>query len=135
MSHIAVRSELGRWMPGTSGNPAGRPVGAVGFTSALRRALAQELDGRPVVELLAERLVELGLAGDLRAIMVIADRVEGRPRQAVELARAGGHHGGVGEEGAGPTEDQQADVERLMARLDEFVRGLRPPRSAGPVGQ
>jgi hypothetical protein len=78
------RDSNGRFRPGKSGNPKGRPRGSVGLTEALRRRLAEEgEDGRSLADRLAETLIGLALGGDLKAIQVLADRVEGRPGLAV----------------------------------------------------
>ncbi|MFO0828427.1 MAG: DUF5681 domain-containing protein [Phycisphaerales bacterium] len=74
-----ARDARGRFTPGTSGNPGGRPRGRVSFTESLRRALEADADdGRPIADRLAETLVRAALTGDLRAIALIADRTEGR---------------------------------------------------------
>lgn len=77
------RDELGRWVPGRSGNPYGRPRGAVGLTTTIREELERLADdGRTFREMLAERVVAMALAGDIRAIAFVADRVEGKPRES-----------------------------------------------------
>lgn len=40
-------------------------------------------DGKTKGRLLAEKLVELGLAGNVMAITAIADRVDGKPAQSI----------------------------------------------------
>jgi hypothetical protein len=65
-------------MPGTSGNPAGRPVGRGSITTELRRLLVEtDADGVPLHERIARRLLALAEGGDLRAIREVLDRVDG----------------------------------------------------------
>ena len=72
------RDDAGRWMPGTSGNPAGRPVGRGSITTELRRLLAEtDADGVAVHTRIAERLIHMAKQGDLKAIREVLDRVDG----------------------------------------------------------
>jgi hypothetical protein len=74
---------------GQIANPEG--AGATGrgrpFTDALMRALLQE-DGKKL-RLLAEKLIDTGLSGDVPALREIADRVDGRTKQTVEVGDNG----------------------------------------------
>jgi hypothetical protein len=62
---------------------------AATFTEALRRA-ALDVEtsgpdrGRRKLDLIARRMVEMAVAGDLAAAREIGDRLEGRPLQRVE---------------------------------------------------
>ena len=72
------------WPKGTSGNPGGRPR----KNQALSELLRVELDkpgsaNKTKGQLLAAKLVDLGLAGDVRAIREIFDRVLGKPPQTM----------------------------------------------------
>lgn len=62
------RDQHGHWLPGASGNPAGRPTGS-GHVARLRAELAQELPG------ILESLIKQAKGGDVAAIRVILDRV------------------------------------------------------------
>lgn len=76
------------WPKGVSGNPAGRPKGLT-LTDCYRRALSRpapgDADGRTMADLLAEAIVQKATEGDVAAAREIADRLEGRPRQSVDL--------------------------------------------------
>ena len=65
-----------------TGRPRGRPRGPwplKDFRYAIRVALMRRLpDGRRHLDLVAERMVELALSGDLEAFNAIADHVYGR---------------------------------------------------------
>ena len=61
------KKKRGRWLPGTSGNPAGRARGT-GEVAGLRAAIADRLP-----ELL-EKLTEQALAGDVGAARLLLER-------------------------------------------------------------
>ena len=70
---------MARWEPGQSGNPRGRPPGGESFAEALREALTPEKR-----KLLAEKAVALAIEGNIQAMTFIADRLDGKPVQALE---------------------------------------------------
>jgi hypothetical protein len=67
----------GRFLPGQSGNPAGRPADKW-FRQALLLALAEGKDPRRTLRGVAEKLIDLAVAGDVSAIKEIIDRVDGK---------------------------------------------------------
>ena len=79
-----ARNGLGHWVPGTSGNPGGRPKPPAGLKTRLA-----ELSPRAV-----ERLAELLDSGDervrLEAAKTILDRHLGRPAIQADISL---HHG------------------------------------------
>ncbi|MFH1022388.1 MAG: DUF5681 domain-containing protein [Planctomycetota bacterium] len=79
------------WKKGQSGNPAGRPKG-VRYLSEIYRELLQEVcpsDKRKRVwgEVIAERMFKEAIHGKrcIQAAAEIADRIDGKPRQAIEI--------------------------------------------------
>jgi hypothetical protein len=68
--------------PGVSGNPAGRPVNAKRFAEALDRAIKQD-EGKKL-RAAAEALLQSAADGDLPSIRELADRLDGKPGQAIE---------------------------------------------------
>jgi hypothetical protein len=79
--------ERHKFKPGQSGNPAGRPR-TRGLIVALKSAIAETIpDGRTIEQALADELVNEALRGRRRlpAIAEIFDRLEGRPKQSVDL--------------------------------------------------
>ena len=79
---------------GQSGNPKGRPVGAIKwatFSSVLKAELLKEGRGGEVnKEMLCRELVKIALNGEseavrLKAIEMIVNRIDGTPRQSVEV--------------------------------------------------
>lgn len=81
-------SNLKPFKPGQSGNPAGRPK-SITLSEAFRRQLSQPMpddpEGRTFAEVIAERMCVAASNGDVSAAREIADRVEGKPRQSVNL--------------------------------------------------
>ena len=77
----------GRWVKGKSGNPNGRPRKPKAFTELLRKLLAAKReDGRTRMEAIVEQLMAKAEAGEIDAIKYLCDRLDGKPRQAVELS-------------------------------------------------
>ena len=77
------RNEKGQFID--SGNPGGRPKGQ-SITKQLRKYM-WEIDtetGTSKMEHMCIILWQKAMAGDLRAIGLIMDRLEGRPKQRVE---------------------------------------------------
>ena len=71
--------------PGQSGNPAGRPKQVA---TRLIREMAEELaEGSNETRLrrIVDALLTKAEGGDLEAVKIVFDRLEGRPRQAVTL--------------------------------------------------
>jgi hypothetical protein len=73
-----VRSKLGRFVPGHSGNPAGRPKGARNRATLFAEALEA---GEDVA--LARRLIDLGHDGDRAALRFVLGRLVPPPRGRV----------------------------------------------------
>ena len=84
---------MAQFMPGQSGNPAGRPKKEQCLTETLRKIADEPLtpDGLTRREALARLLWEKALVdGDMPAMKYIYDRIDGSPRQAMELTGADG---------------------------------------------
>ena len=78
-------SNLRPFKPGQSGNPAGRPKQVA--TRLIREMSAELAEGSNETRLrrIVEALLTKAEAGDLEAVKIVFDRLEGRPRQAVSL--------------------------------------------------
>ena len=75
------------FMPGQSGNPNGRPP-TTGLLNALKKTVSQVVDdGRSVAEHLVDALIKEAFEGKHRmaALSYIFDRMEGRPRQQLDV--------------------------------------------------
>jgi Family of unknown function (DUF5681) len=73
------------WQPGESGNPSGRPKRAL--TEAYQAQLDQTKkgDGRTYAELIAAAQIKKALGGNTMAAKEVADRAEGKARQAMDV--------------------------------------------------
>jgi hypothetical protein len=68
-------------------NTLGRPK-LTRLSEALRQQLAEAMPGaseQTIAEEIAKTLIKLALSGDVQAIREIADRTEGKPKQAIDL--------------------------------------------------
>jgi len=85
---FAPLNKLGnRFKPGESGNPAGRPRATL-LSEALREQLAEvlpDMDERTVAESIARSMIQVALKGNVMAAKEIADRTEGKPKQAIDV--------------------------------------------------
>ncbi len=73
--------------PGESGNPGGRNA-AKPFLDAVNRAVKQD-DGKRLRDC-AERLLDLAAIGEPWAVQMLADRLDGKPKQQTEVTGADG---------------------------------------------
>lgn len=77
------------WKPGQSGNPGGRPKSKL-LSEAYKAILETEITrgkdkGKTVAEAIAGVMATESRNGKVNAAAEIADRVEGKPRQAYEV--------------------------------------------------
>ncbi len=80
------------FVKGASGNPGGRPRGRVSVVNLLLRKLTEKLpDGKQRnVDAIADQLIFLARGGDLDAIKVVLDRVDGKVVERLEHSGPGG---------------------------------------------
>ncbi len=94
---MANSENLKPWQEGQSGNPAGKPKGALNRATILKRYLAAnlkdnpsdvpfELEGKITVEdAIALALIKKALSGDIAAIKEIQDTVHGKMTDSSEV--------------------------------------------------
>jgi hypothetical protein len=74
-----------QFKPGQSGNPKGRPP-IRGLLVHLKNRLGEVTKGESTMEeIIVLQLVQMAAKGDLLAIREIFDRMEGKPRQALDF--------------------------------------------------
>lgn len=79
---MMARNSKGHWRPGQCGNPNGRPSRKT-FTDGLMR----QLDESGAEEDIIRMVIELARQGERWAVELIWNRLEGKPRPAIELSR------------------------------------------------
>lgn len=87
-------SNLKSFKKGESGNPKGRPKGQ-SLTSILQDAVDRKISKTDplsglkkkvtISKALAYSVISKGLKGDIKAINMIFDRLEGKPKQSIEM--------------------------------------------------
>jgi hypothetical protein len=86
--NIAEAGKAYRWKKGTSGNPLGRPKSkslSNAYRNKLEELVPNDPEKRTWAELIAEAQVRDAVRGNVHAAREIADRTEGRARQAIEF--------------------------------------------------
>ena len=76
------RDKLGQFKPGHSGNPEGRPKGP-SLLAALKHRLAEHPEE---VDKIIDQLINMAVAGELKAIEIVGDRLDGKPTQRSEIS-------------------------------------------------
>lgn len=105
------RDEKGRILPGSILNPEGMKPGTLHFKTLLMRAIKEiggkTKDGRSVDidEIIVKKLITMAGDGNLKAIEMVLDRVDGKPTQALQLS---------GAVGAAPSEETKKAVEHAV---------------------
>jgi hypothetical protein len=103
---------IGRPFPkGTSGNPGGRPKKRL-IDEVLEELLLR--DDSAVAQTVAAALLKKAKRGDVKAIQLLAERVQGKPRQAVQLTGAYG----------GPIELRDVTREQVRERILELTKKI-----------
>ena len=97
------------FMPGQSGNPNGRPS----LAAALEQVLAEddEITGKPNTYAIAKSIVRVAKAGSVQAFSVIADRIDGKALERIEVTGADG----------GPIQHADTTPDKLQAYALEAV--------------
>ena len=85
------RDGKGRFLPGTSGNPGGRPVGATDFKNRLINKVLESpilkdgsISDRDKMDFIYDKLLELAKDGNMFAIRELLDRLMGKAQQNIK---------------------------------------------------
>ena len=84
------------FQPGQSGNPKGKPKGARHFSTLIREAVQKvaEGDAEPQDILMVKALAKKAKEGDLKALDMVFDRVDGKAEQSITLEADVNHNDG-----------------------------------------
>jgi len=77
-----------KFKPGQSGNPSGRPKGSVSIRTEVRKLLqeaAKEGTADTVAKALATRLIKQAFDGDMKAMQMVIEHIDGKPQQSIDL--------------------------------------------------
>jgi Family of unknown function (DUF5681) len=116
------------FQPGQSGNPSGRPKALFSdaYMRVLERQIPNDAKGRLFIDAVAERVVALAVQGDIRAVMELADRLQGKAMQGVQVAGPGG--GAIPLTSFTPEENEKRIAE-LLAQAGMAVVPIRGTES------
>jgi len=81
------RGKDGRFPPGVSGNPDGRPIGSISIVALLKRKLEEIPEGQQHTygSILVQKIIQKCLDdGDTSMIRDLISRVDGMPKQSIE---------------------------------------------------
>ena len=80
---------MGKFEKGQSGNPRGRPRSEQAITPWLRKLLEEKRAGKTRAEHVANAWIKAAEAGDVNAIKALADRVDGKVPDSVDVTSGG----------------------------------------------
>lgn len=87
-----IRDSEGKFLPGISGNPDGRPKGSRSFTTKVREALEKIADGKDytyeeafIKSILKKAIVD----GDSQIMRLIWNYLDGMPSNSLDITTAG----------------------------------------------
>lgn len=81
------RNEKGKFIPGVSGNPIGRPKGSLSVTQKIKQKLEEIPDGKKetYLELMVQQILDKAVDGDYHTFRQIWEHIDGRPRESVDV--------------------------------------------------
>lgn len=87
---VGIRDDKGRFVPGVSGNPNGRPPRDWTWKELLEDATEEYRETKkmgkvPVKKLLSRTLINLALGGNIHALKEVMNRMDGMPQQSIGL--------------------------------------------------
>ena len=100
------------WKPGQSGNPGGRPKGRL-IDEALEELLLE--NDSELALAIAKKLLSRAKSGEVKAIQLVVERVQGKPKRQIELSGPDG----------GPLDIHNMTNEELDQRIAELTEKLK----------
>lgn len=89
-----ARNQGGQFLPGVSGNSAGKPKGTKHFNTIFNEILKENIELKqkngviikmPLGKAMAQAMARKALAGNVQAFEAVADRMDGKPAQSMEV--------------------------------------------------
>jgi hypothetical protein len=111
------------FQPGVSGNPNGRPKEIMGaaYRRALLRKIPNDADGRIFADAVAQKMIDMAMKGDVKAVAEVTDRIDGKPSQSVTM---GGDGSSISIQIASMTPEQKR--RRLAELMAKARNGFQP---------
>jgi hypothetical protein len=105
---LPPRDERGRLLPGQSLNPTGLKKGTRHMATLLKDAITKisNEEGTKIDKQIVMALYHRAVKGDIRAIEMVFDRVDGKPLQEIDLTSGG--------ETIGMSPEQRAKLDELI---------------------
>ncbi len=115
---LVQRDERGRVKEGSVLNPAGKPKGTKHLSTLLIETLLEGSGRGPRTnqEIIVNKVIDMAKKGDMRAIALVWDRIEGKAPQSIK-------HTSDDEKPLFPDEESKA---RSKKALDDFFRQYKP---------
>jgi len=82
-----IRDEKGQFVPGQSGNPAGKPKGTFSITALIKQKLQDCPEGekKTYAEYVIDRIMKDTLKGDSRTLKLLWNYIDGMPKQNISF--------------------------------------------------
>lgn len=81
-----ARDKGGKFLPGVSGNPSGKPRGCLSLVAAVKRRLREVLDeetGETRLDAIADNFINNAMFGEVKYAKELFDRLDGRAIQTI----------------------------------------------------
>jgi hypothetical protein len=82
---LQAKSKAHRWKKGQSGNPSGKRKGTVSLAATISRNLTPK-----TANAIVKKLFTMAKAGDIQAIKLVLERIDGKPVERHELSGPAG---------------------------------------------
>lgn len=81
----AIPPEEGKFKPGQTGNPNGRPKKLPALDVLMEKVMGEEKDGVTAMEAIVMKLRQQAAAGNIKASEILLDRAFGKAKQSHDL--------------------------------------------------
>jgi len=122
INHEIARDKEGKFLPGVSPNPAGKPKGVRHMTTLLQEAIKKvaEGDAEPADIMIVKKLITKAKEGEFKHTELIFDRLEGKAPQKIEVE-------GIGE-------NNLSELKEITEKLNAIYRSTGIGSNGGSTG-